>query len=285
MCQSPPPVRRRVLCVCPRTITAEGVDRPREQRFCTSRVTRCEWAARPRTYTPSRESTKCLDYQITDVHLEISDEKEYIPIHATHFHPYIHTPTHYDQTFFLFDQAQNLCPPLHFQADPICLMVHAQPHLSSLIRLDTDRAAAAQSDVTLLLTLYKRIPGGKQDNSITVSAAYDSGSMVQRLPSHSSIHVLPTMASSPPSSSPPLAPSRRSSFHLEIPGLTPSSSANTMDASEDTETSTDPQLLEYSKERAVTWEDLKSRPPIYPGEGGGDWQFSSAEQIIRGEWH
>jgi hypothetical protein len=49
-----------------------------------------------------------------------------------------------------------------------------------------------------------------------------------------------------------------------------------MDASEDTEAPTDPQLLEYIKERAVTWEDLKSRPPIFPG----DWQFSSGRLAI-----
>jgi len=46
----------------------------------------------------------------------------------------------------------------------------------------------------------------------------------------------------------------------------------------------DPQLLEYVRERAVTWEDLKNRPLLFPGEGGGSWQFSSAEQVIRGEW-
>jgi len=71
--------------------------------------------------------------------------------------------------------------------------------------------------------------------------------------------------------------------HLEMPELTPSSSANTM-ASEDTEIDPDlmdPQLIEYAKERAVTWEDLKTRPPLFPGEDGGTWQFSNAEDVIR----
>ena len=68
----------------------------------------------------------------------------------------------------------------------------------------------------------------------------------------------------------------------------PFASAN--GASEDPKTDpdlhpgTDPQLLEYVNERAMT-RDLKNRPPLFPGEEGGTWLFSSAEQIIRGEWH
>jgi hypothetical protein len=167
-------------------------------------------------------------------------------------------------------------------------MVQAQPHLANVLRLETDRAADAQREVTTLLELYKRIPGGRRNNRTAVHAAYQPASMKQQLNNRSSTHVLSTIPSSPPPSHPfTSAPPRQSSFgfHLEMPGLTPSSSASTMDASEDAEAPTDPQLLEYIKERAVTWEDLKSRPPIFPGEDGGDWQFSSAEQIIRGEWH
>jgi len=48
--------------------------------------------------------------------------------------------------------------------------------------------------------------------------------------------------------------------------------------------SMDPQLIEYTKEQAVTWEDLKTRPPLFPGEDGGIWQFSTAEEVIR-SWH
>lgn len=82
-----------------------------------------------------------------------------------------------------------------------------------------------------------------------------------------------------------------SDLHPELPRLTPNSSASTESASEDTDidpdvrVEADLQLLEYIKERAVTWEDLKNRPPLFPGVEGGTWQFSSAEQIIRGEWH
>jgi hypothetical protein len=159
---------------------------------------------------------KCLD-----AHLEISDEKEYIPIHATRFHPYVHTPTRYDPTIFLFDtQDQSPCPPLHFQADPICLMVQAQPHLANVLRLETDRAAAAQWEVTTLLELYKRLPGGRQNSPTTVPAAYQPASLKLPLNNRSSTHVLPTIPSSPPPSHPfTSAPPRQ--HHLEMPGLTP----------------------------------------------------------------
>lgn len=56
-------------------------------------------------------------------------------------------------------------------------------------------------------------------------------------------------------------------------------------APEDLDMEPDMQLLVYAKERAVTWDDLKSRSPLFPGEEGGMWQFSSAEQVIRGECH
>jgi hypothetical protein len=61
-------------------------------------------------------------------------------------------------------------------------------------------------------------------------------------------------------------------LHPEVLELTPSSSASTDGASGDTEVDpdlhagTDPQLLKYVKERAMTWEDLRNRPPLFPGE-------------------
>jgi hypothetical protein len=64
-------------------------------------------------------------------------------------------------------------------------------------------------------------------------------------------------------------------LHPEGVGLAPSSSTTTLDASEDTGidpdmySQADPQLLEYVKERAVTWDDLKTRPPLFPGDDGG----------------
>ena len=189
-------------------------------------------------------------------------------------------------TFDTIDRAP--CPDLHFQAYPICLMIQAQPHLCSSARIRTDRADAAQSDVNRLLELYRRRPRGSYNNPIIVPVGYHPASAMQPYNNHPSAHVLFTISSSPPPSHPTTsAPiSFGSGRHLEKPGFTPSSSTSTM-ASEDTETDPDlmdPQLIEYTKERAVTWEDLKTRPSLFPGEDGGTWQFSTAEDVIR-SWH
>ncbi len=69
-----------------------------------------------------------------------------------------------------------------------------------------------------------------------------------------------------------------------MPGLTPSSSASIDDLSqtEDAEyAGADIQLAEYAKERSVTWEDLKNRPPLFAGEELGPWRFASADDICR----
>ncbi len=184
--------------------------------------------------------------------------------------------------FVTIDQAP--CPDLHFQASPICLMIQAQPHLCNVVRRRTDRANAAQSEVNTLLELYQRRPGAGCNNPIIVPVAYDlTSTMRQYNNNHPSAHVLPIIPSSPPPSHPTTsAPPISFGFDRHL-GL----SASTMDAPEDTEVDpdiTDQQLLEYIKEPAVTWEDLKTRPPFFPGVGGGTWQFSCVEQIIRGEW-
>ena len=168
-------------------------------------------------------------------------------------------------------------------------MIQAQPHLCSAARRRTDRADAAQSDVNRLLELYQRRPRAGCNNPINVPAAYHPASAMQPYDNnHPSAHILPTIPSSQPLSHPTTSVPTSFGFgrHLEMPGLTPSSSASTM-ASEDTETDPDlmdPQLIEYTKEQAVTWEDLKTRPRLFPGEDGGTWQFSTAEEVIR-SWH
>ena len=190
-------------------------------------------------------------------------------------------------TFDTIDRAP--CPGLHFQASPICLMIQAQPHLCSSARLRTDRADAAQSDVNRLLELYRRRPRAGCNSPVIVPVGYHPASAMQPYNnSHPSAPVLPTISSSPPPSHPTASAPISFGFgrHLEMPGLTPSSSASTV-ASEDAETDpdlVDPQLIEYTQERAVTWEELKTRPPLFPGEDGGTWQFSTAEEVIR-SWH
>jgi len=187
-------------------------------------------------------------------------------------------------------------------------MVQAQPKLANVMRFQSDQADVAESDVTELLKLYKRHPVWRVDYPIPVPASYSHvRSTIRQSNTHLSSHVLPTNPSSPLRHS-ASAPSMGHPFslHTEVPGLAPANtvdvdlhpegvelapslSTTTLDASKDTVdpdmyAQADPQLLEYVKERPVTWDDLKTRPPLFPGEDGGDWQFSSAEQIIRGEW-
>jgi len=72
-----------------------------------------------------------------------------------------------------------------------------------------------------------------------------------------------------------------------MPGLTPSSSASTdvLSQTEDADVNlyarADIELMEYAKERSVTWEDLKNRPPLFGGEEQGPWRFASADDICR----
>jgi len=154
-------------------------------------------------------------------------------------------------------------------------------------------ADEAETQITALLKLYRRQPGGVGNIPIPDPTSYAPISrMIQQPNTHPSAHVLATVPSSPPLHPSTSAPvTSYGHDHLEVPGLTPSSSGSTDGASEDTEVDpdlhagTDLQLLEYVKERAMSWEDLKNRQPLFPGEEGGTWQFSSAEQIIRGEWH
>lgn len=75
-------------------------------------------------------------------------------------------------------------------------------------------------------------------------------------------------------------------------GRTPSSSVSTTSASSrsqsedagddmDLHAGGDMQLMEYAKERSVTWEELKKRPPLFGGEAPGASRFASANDICR----
>ena len=67
----------------------------------------------------------------------------------------------------------------------------------------------------------------------------------------------------------------RFGLHLEVPGLTPSSSTSTVDAD------LHPEGVRLAPSSSTTMLDASEDT----GVDGGDWQFSSAEQIICGEWH
>jgi hypothetical protein len=82
------------------------------------------------------------------------------------------------------------------------------------------------------------------------------------------------------------APDHSISFAKDdrVPGLTRSSSAsidNLSPTEDDEYAEADIQLAEYEKERSITWEDLKNRPPLFGGEELGPWRFFSADDICR----
>jgi len=76
----------------------------------------------------------------------------------------------------------------------------------------------------------------------------------------------------------------------DIPALIPSSSMSTITS--DVESSPvcnepqahDAELEAYSKEPGVTWQDIKYRPRLTSGDVNSIWRFSTAEDIIRGEY-
>jgi hypothetical protein len=172
-------------------------------------------------------------------------------------------------------------------------MVEAQPRLSSVTRLQTVKGDAAEMQITTLLKLYQRKPGTHFNPRplISVPDGYDTFATELEQPNtHPSARMLPGSPQLPDS-----IPPRSTLFALDgpdpdVPGLTPSSSASTDLTSEaheggvDLYTGADMQSLEYAKEPAMTWEDLKTRPPLFGGEGAGTWRFASADQICHGEW-
>ena len=134
---------------------------------------------------------------------------------------------------FIFDNiGQYPCRLLHFHASPICLIVQAQPKLADGARLRSPQADVAESDLT---QLYRRNPV-RRDNypALEVApASYFDVLNSQQQHTHPSSHVLSTNPSSPPSLQPSAsAPSMGHGFslHPEVSGLTPSSSASTVDA-------------------------------------------------------
>jgi len=173
----------------------------------------CKQPGRSWLYVPCCElSWKFLEIQLTVPHLKITNEVEYIPICAGQFRAYIHNPTCYDTEMFVFDTIDHHpCPLLHFQASPICLMIQAQPHLASAIRLQSEKADVADTQITTLIKLYQRQPAGVGNDPITVPvpASYASiAGMMGQPNTHPSACVFTMIPSSLPlshsSASPPL---------------------------------------------------------------------------------
>lgn len=228
---------------------------------------------------------------LTPRRLKLIDEFEYIPVKDGPFRIHIHNPTPYDPSLFVFDNIDHRpCPLLHFRASHIALMVEAEPHLSSVTRLQSPKGDVAEPQIATLLRLYRRQPGPYSNltPSISVPSNYEAFCTQLEQPNiQPSAYILTTIPSSPPPMN--TAPAHSISFAKDdlMPGLTPSSSASTdvLSQTEDADVNlyarADIELMEYAKERSVTWEDLKNRPPLFGGEEQGPWRFASADDICR----
>jgi hypothetical protein len=205
---------------------------------------------------------------------------------------HIHNPTPYDPFIFVFDNIDyQPCPLLHFQASHISLMVQAEPHLSSVTRLRSSNGDIAEPQIATLLRLYRRQLGQCPNllPAISVPNNYEAFCAHLEQPNtQPSTHILTAIPSSPPPINTAPAHSILFAKNDPIPGLTPSSLADVLSQTEDADINlyagADIQLMEYAKERSITWEDLKNRPPLFGGEEQGPWHFASADDICRSKW-
>lgn len=214
--------------------------------------------------------------------MKLINEFEYIPIPGP-FRIHIHNPTPYDPYVFVFDNVDHRpCQLLHFRASHVALMVQADPHLSSVTRFQSSRGDMAEADVSALLRLYRRQPSGHLPmNAISVPNSYEAFCALLEQPNcHSDARILTSIPSSPsPDSAPPLL----MSFANDAPSSSTPTDVSCQTEGPDLELypERDFQLMEYAKERSITWEDLKTRPPLFGGEGQGFWRFASAEDVCR----
>jgi len=226
---------------------------------------------------------------LTCHYLKCIDEIEYIPVRGGPFRIHIHNPTPHDPYIFVFDNVDHRPPPLlHFRASNIALMVEAEPHLSSVTRLQSPKGDIAESQIATLLRLYRRQPGHSNLTPISVPTNYkDFCAQLEQPNSQPNARVSTGIPGSPPLVNTAPAPSISFAKDDPMPGPTPNASASTNvssqteDADIDLYARADIQLVEYAKERSVTWEDLKNRPPLFGGEELGPWRFASVDDICR----
>jgi hypothetical protein len=171
-------------------------------------------------------------------------------------------------------------------------MVEAAPYLADPFRIRTTKGDTAQTQISILIQLYQRKPGMPSNLAPYIPAPANYVEISNMLESH--IHPSARVLSSIPSS-PPMAPTHFTAFGLDGPGsdvphLTPSSSTSTNVTSVSSDSpevdadfyiGADVKLLEYAREEAVTWEDLRTRPPLFGGEDVGKYRYASVDEICR----
>jgi len=164
-------------------------------------------------------------------------------------------------------------------------MVEAEPHLSSVTRLQSSKGNVAEPQISTLLRLYRRQPGQHSTPAISVPNNYEASCALLEQPNTQlSARILTAIPSSPELTN--TAPAHPVSFAKDdpMPGITPAFTdvlSQTEDADVNLYARTDIELMEYAKEPSVTWEDLKNRPPLFGGEELGPWRFASADDICR----
>jgi hypothetical protein len=220
--------------------------------------------------------------------LKLINEFEYIPVQGGPFRIHVHNPTPYDPSIFVVDNVDHRpCPLLHFRASHIALMVQAEPHLSSVTRLQSSRGDIAEPQIATLLRLYQRQPGHYRNSKTVISVPDNYEAFCEQLeqpetqPSacgfKNSISSLPlrvhpsSLANNGSMSS--LTVYSRSSTCTNFSPLTEH-------ADVDPYAGADLQLMEYVQERSITWEELKTRSPLFGGEEQ-ELRFASAEDICR----
>ena len=144
--------------------------------------------------------------------------------------------------------------------------------------------------MSTLSRLYRRQPSGHPTpspmNAISVPENYEAFCALLEQPnSHPNARILTSIPSSPPPATAPVH--FMSSANDGPPDLTPTASAST-DISCQNEgpdlklyPEEDLQLMDCAKERSITWEDLKTRLPLFGGEDKGFWRFASADDVCR----
>jgi hypothetical protein len=242
-----------------------------------------------------------LDF-LNFVRIKLSWAYEFVPIYSGHFFMFVHHPTPFDGNWFPFDTfGTKLCPPLHFQASFLALMLEAHTHFTNVTRIRTAETDLAALQVTELMKLYNRTPCGQTSQPLVsppASALRILYSLNQQQNIFPTSSVFPTIPGSPSLSS---AQQHTTSFAQHTASLAPdsqepnvpgstlslststnaSSDASGFDQVDSAYENADPQLLDYAREPAMSWENLKNRPPLFPGVQVDSGRFETAEDVCR----
>jgi len=167
-------------------------------------------------------------------------------------------------------------------------MVQAEPHLSSVTRLQSPRGDIAEPQIATLLRLYRRQPGLYRNSKTAISVPDNYEAFCEQLEqpdTQPNAYIFKNAISNLPLQ----AHSSSLANDGSLPSLTVYSRSSTCTnflplaehAGIDPYAGADLQLMEYVQERSITWEELKTRTPVFGGEEQGLLRFASAEDACR----